>query len=306
MWRSSTPWRRRTNAVAGVWGWSATVPRSCRNSCAAGSPSTSSPTRRRPTIRCSTAPSASRSRTGTGWRPRIPEDFTRARASMARHVEAMVGFMDAGAEVFDYGNSIRAKPSWAATSGPSRSGVRPAYIRPLFCEGRGRSGGLRCPVTRRTSRSGSRGAGFVPGQRAAASVDHCRPGADRVPGTARSYLLAGLRRTGPAGLAFNDLVASGEVSAPIAIGRDHLTAGRSPRRIARPKPCSTAPTPSRTGRCSTHWSTPPPGASWVSIHHGGGVGIGRSIHAGTGVGRRRVRAGRRKLARVLTNDPGME
>ena len=109
-----------------------------------------------------------------------------------------------------------------------------------------------------------------------------------------------------AGLRFNEMVASGELQAPIVIGRDHLDCrlGRLAR-TARPRRCSTAPTRSPTGRCSTRWSTRASGASWVSIHHGGGVGIGRSIHAGQVTRRRRHRRSpREKLERVLTNDPG--
>ena len=159
--------------------------------------STSSPTRRRPTTRCPTCPRAWTSATGTTTRARKPEEFTdRARASMARHVEAMVGFQDAGAEVFDYGNSIRDE---ARRGGFDRAfafpGFVPAYIRPLFCEGKGPfrwaalSGDPKDIARHRPGRARP-----VPRQRAAAQVDQRRAGAGRVPGPARPHLLARVRR----------------------------------------------------------------------------------------------------------------
>ena len=149
-----------------------------------------------------------------------------------------------------------ARPSSAATTGRSPiPGFVPAYIRPLFCEGKGpfRWAALSGdPADIARDRPG--GARAVPRQRAPAPLDHGRAGARRLPGPARADLLARLRRARPAGLRFNELVADGEISAPIVIGRDHLDCGLG--RLALPRDRgdgSTAPTRSPTGRCSTRW-----------------------------------------------------
>ncbi len=190
-----------------------------------------------------------------------PADFTqRARESMARHVEAMVGFMDAGAEVFDYGNSIRGE---ARLAGYDRAfdfpGFVPAYIRPLFCEGKGPSAGPPSPArpptsTRRTRRSWTSSRRTSP----------CTAGS-RWPGSASTS-----RGCPPASAGSATASATGPASASTTWSRaanwpprwpsaaTTSTAARSPPRTARPRPCSTAPTPSRTGRCSTPWSTSPP------------------------------------------------
>ncbi len=201
-----------------------------------------------------------------------PDEFTdRARRAMAHHVEAMVGFMDAGAEVFDYGNSIRDE---ARQGGYGRAfafpGFIPAYIRPLFCEGKG------------------------PFRWAALSGD---------PKARICWLGYGERDK--AGLRFNDMVASGEVSAPIVIGRDHLDCGSvaSPYRESEAMldgSDAIADWPLLNALVNTA-----SGASWVSIHHGGGVGIGRSIHAGQVSVADGTELAAQKLERVLTNDPGM-
>ena len=180
-------------------GWSATPRRSCRSCWPAGYRSTSSPTRPRPTTRCPTYRRASIPTTRRTTRPQKPEEFTdRARASMARHVEAMVGFLDAGAEVFDYGNSIRGEAQLGGYS-PGvrlprlRAGLHPAAV----LRGQGAvplGGALRRPGRHRRHRPG--GAGTVPGERVAAPVDPAGRRAGRVPGTAGPDLLARLRRTG--------------------------------------------------------------------------------------------------------------
>jgi urocanate hydratase len=237
-----------------------------------------------------------------------PEEFTdRARASMARHVEAMVDFMDRGAEVFDYGNSIRDE---ARLGGYDRAfafpGFVPAYIRPLFCEGKG-------PF---------RWAALSGDPRDIAATDRAVldlfPDDDRlhkwirgaqekiaVQGLPARICWLGYGERDRAGLAFNDLVASGEVSAPIVIGRDHLDAGSvaSPYRETEAMADGSdaiADWPLLNALVNTA-----SGASWVSIHHGGGVGIGRSIHAGQVSLADGTPLAAEKLARVLTNDPGM-
>ena len=239
---------------------------------------------------------------------RKPEEFTdRARASMAHHVEAMVGFLDAGAEVFDYGNSIRDE---ARQGGYERAfdfpGFVPAYIRPLFCEGKG-------PF---------RWAALSGDPRDIAATDEAVlrlfPDNDRLhrwmrgakeriafQGLPARICWLGYGERDKAGLAFNDLVASGAVSAPIVIGRDHLDCGSvaSPYRETEAMldgSDAIADWPLLNALTATS-----SGATWVSIHHGGGVGIGRSIHAGqVSVADGTVLAAE-KLARVLTNDPGM-
>jgi len=237
-----------------------------------------------------------------------PEEFTdRARASMAHHVEAMVGFLDGGAEVFDYGNSIRDE---ARLGGCDRAfdfpGFVPAYIRPLFCEGKG--------PFRWAALSGD------PADIAATDEAVLRlfPDDDRLhrwmrgakeriafQGLPARICWLGYGERDQAGLAFNDLVASGAVQAPIVIGRDHLDCGSvaSPYRETEAMADGSdaiADWPLLNALVNTA-----SGASWVSIHHGGGVGIGRSIHAGQVSVADGTPLAAEKLARVLSNDPGM-
>lgn len=237
-----------------------------------------------------------------------PEDFTlRARASMVKQVEAMVGFMDAGVEVFDYGNSIRGE---AKLGGYDRAfafpGFVPAYIRPLFCEGKG--------PFRWAALSGN------PKDIAATDKAVLELFPDNVPlarwmkkasekvafqGLPARICWLGYGERHLAGERFNDMVAKGEVEAPIVIGRDHLDCGSvaSPYRETESMldgSDAIADWPLLNALINTA-----SGASWVSIHHGGGVGIGRSIHAGqVSVADGTALAGE-KLRRVLTNDPGM-
>jgi urocanate hydratase len=239
---------------------------------------------------------------------RKPEEFTdRARASMAHHVEAMVGFLDGGAEVFDYGNSIRDE---ARQGGYDRAfdfpGFVPAYIRPLFCEGKG-------PF---------RWAALSGDPRDIAATDEAVlrlfPDNDRLhrwmrgakeriafQGLPARICWLGYGERDQAGLAFNDLVARGAVQAPIVIGRDHLDCGSvaSPYRETESMldgSDAIADWPLLNALTATS-----SGATWVSIHHGGGVGIGRSIHAGQVSLADGTPLAAEKLARVLTNDPGM-
>ena len=239
---------------------------------------------------------------------RKPDEFTdRAQAAMARHVEAMVGFMDAGAEVFDYGNSIRDE---ARKGGFNRAfafpGFIPAYIRPLFCEGKGPfrwvalSGDPK--DIHRTDRAILELFGENDQLRRWITMAGERVAFQGLP--ARICWL-GYGERDKAGLAFNDLVASGEISAPIVIGRDHLDCGSvaSPYRESEGMidgSDAIADWPLLNAMVNVA-----SGASWVSIHHGGGVGIGRSIHAGQVSVADGTELAAQKLARVLTNDPGM-
>ena len=235
-----------------------------------------------------------------------PEEFTdRAQEAMARQVEAMVGFQDAGAEVFDYGNSIRDE---ARRGGYHRAfeivGFVPAYIRPLFCEGKG--------PFRWAALSGD------PKDIAATDAavldlfpddDHLgrwiRAAQERVAfqGLPARICWLGYGERDRAGVRFNEMVASGEVSAPIVIGRDHLDAGSvaSPYRETEAMADGSdaiADWPLLNAMVSAS-----SGATWVSIHQGGGVGMGRSIHAGQVSVADGTALAARKLARVLSNDP---
>ena len=237
-----------------------------------------------------------------------PEEFTdRARQSMARHVEAMVGFMDQGAEVFDYGNSIRGE---AALGGYGRAfafpGFVPAYIRPLFCEGKGPfrwaalSGDPR-DIARTDRAVLELFSDNEPLRRWITKAE------ERVSfqGLPARICWLGYGERDRAGLAFNRLVERGEVIAPIVIGRDHLDSGSvaSPYRETEAMldgSDAIADWPLLNALVNTA-----SGASWVSIHHGGGVGIGRSIHAGQVCVADGTALAARKLERVLTNDPAM-
>ncbi|MGK5442023.1 urocanate hydratase [Micromonospora sp. URMC 105] len=237
-----------------------------------------------------------------------PAEFTdRARASMAQHVEAMVGFLDAGAEVFDYGNSIRGE---AQLAGYERAfdfpGFVPAYIRPLFCEGKG-------PF---------RWAALSGDPKDIAATDRAilelfpenetlarwmRMAGERVAfqGLPARICWLGYGERDKAGVRFNEMVASGELSAPLVIGRDHLDCGSvaSPYRETEAMADGSdaiADWPLLNALVNTA-----SGASWVSIHHGGGVGIGRSLHAGQVCVADGTALAGQKIERVLTNDPGM-
>jgi urocanate hydratase len=237
-----------------------------------------------------------------------PAGFTeRAQQSMAEHVAAMVGFMDGGAEVFDYGNSIRGE---ALTAGYERAfdfpGFVPAYIRPLFCEGKG--------PFRWAALSGE------PADIAATDAAILDLFPDNEPlarwirmaqekvafqGLPARICWLGYGERQLAGVRFNELVARGDVQAPIVLGRDHLDCGSvaSPYRETEAMADGSdaiADWPLLNALVNTA-----SGASWVSIHHGGGVGIGRSIHAGQVCVADGTPLAGEKLERVLTNDPGM-
>jgi urocanate hydratase len=237
-----------------------------------------------------------------------PAGFTkRARASMALHVRAMVEFQDRGAEVFDYGNSIRDE---ARKGGYDRAfefpGFVPAYIRPLFCEGKG--------PFRWAALSGD------PADIAATdrAILELFPDNDRLrkwitmagekvhfQGLPARICWLGYGERHLAGLRFNEMVASGELSAPVVIGRDHLDCGS----VASPYRETEAMLDGSDAIAD--WAllnalvNTASGASWVSIHHGGGVGMGRSIHAGQVCVADGTDLAAQKIERVLTNDPGM-
>lgn len=245
------------------------------------------------------------------WRARReadPAGFTKeAQASMAAHVRAMVELQDKGAEVFDYGNSIRDE---ARKGGYDRAfefpGFVPAYIRPLFCEGKG--------PFRWAALSGD------PADIAATdkAILELFPENERLrkwitmagervhfQGLPARICWLGYGERHLAGLKFNEMVASGELKAPVVIGRDHLD-------------CGSVASPYRETEgmldgsdAIADWAllnalvNTASGATWVSIHHGGGVGMGRSIHAGQVCVADGTPLAAEKIERVLTNDPGM-
>jgi urocanate hydratase len=237
-----------------------------------------------------------------------PEGFTRrARESMAEHVQAMVGFLDAGAEVFDYGNSIRGE---AELAGYERAfafpGFVPAYIRPLFCEGRGpfRWAALSGDPADIAATDAAILDLFPENEPLARWIRMAREKV-HFQGLPARICWLGYGERHLAGLRFNELVQRGEVQAPIVLGRDHLDCGSvaSPYRETEAMADGSdaiADWPLLNALVNTS-----SGATWVSIHHGGGVGIGRSIHAGQVCVADGTELAGQKLERVLTNDPGM-
>ncbi len=239
---------------------------------------------------------------------RKPDEFTgRAQASMARHVEAMVGFQDKGAEVFDYGNSIRGE---AKTAGYSRAfdfpGFVPAYIRPLFCEGKGpfRWAALSGDPKdiHRTDRAVL---DLFPENESLARWMKMAGERVHFQGLPARICWLGYGERDKAGVAFNDLVARGEISAPVVIGRDHLDCGSVASPYRETEAMADGSDAIADWPLLNAMVNVASGASWVSIHHGGGVGIGRSIHAGQVCVADGTDLAAAKIERVLTNDPGM-
>ena len=229
-----------------------------------------------------------------------------ARASMAIQCRAMVGFLQAGAEVFDYGNNLRGEAIVGGFEDAfAYPGFMPAYLRPLMCEGMG--------PFRWMALSGNP-ADIAATDRAVSDLfpDNrglqrwMRLAAERVEfqGLPARICWLGYGERDRAGLAFNDLVQSGRVSAPIVIGRDHLDSGSvaSPYRETEAMADGSdaiADWPILNALLNTA-----SGAAWVAVHHGGGVGIGKSIHAGAQVVADGTADAAFRLERVLTNDPG--
>jgi urocanate hydratase len=229
-----------------------------------------------------------------------------ARESMAVHCEAMVGFSRAGAEVFDYGNNLRGEAKAGGFADAfAYPGFVPAYIRPLFCEGMGPfrwvalSGDpADIAATDRAVRE------LFPENRALARWLEMAEERVHFQGLPSRICWLGYGERHRAGLAFNDLVAAGKVKAPVVIGRDHLDAGSvaSPYRETegmKDGSDAVADWPILNALLNTA-----SGAAWVAVHHGGGVGIGKSIHAGAQVVADGTPGGALRLERVLTNDPG--
>lgn len=237
-----------------------------------------------------------------------PESYReRAMTSMAKHVETMLAWQAKGAIVFDYGNNLRQRALDAGVSNAfDYPGFVPAYIRPLFCEGKG--------PFRWVALSGNPEDIYAT-DRAIKTLfpndDHLHRWLDMAhqqvefQGLPARICWLGYGERVKAGLKFNEMVATGEVSAPIVIGRDHLDSGSvaSPNReteAMRDGSDAIADWPLLNALINAIG-----GATWVSIHHGGGVGIGYSIHAGQVIVADGTPEAAKRLERVLTTDPGM-
>jgi urocanate hydratase len=236
-----------------------------------------------------------------------PDEYVRrSRAAIAAHCAAMVGFLDAGAEVFDYGNSLRAE---AKLGGFERAfaypGFVPAYVRPLFCEGKGPFRWVALSGDPADIAATDRAVleEFPDDERLARWIHHA---GERIAfqGLPARICWLGYGERARLGLRFNEMVRTGELRAPVVIGRDHLDSGSvaSPYRETEgmaDESDAIADWPLLNALVNTA-----SGASWVSIHHGGGVGIGRSIHAGMVCLADGTELAAQKLERVLTTDPG--
>ena len=241
-------------------------------------------------------------------RESAPERYVEeARASMARHCAAMVGMQERGAEVFDYGNSLRAEAKLGGFEKAfSYTGFVPAYIRPLFCEGKGpfRWAALSGDPEDIAATDDAILDLFPEDERLARWIDNAREKV-RFQGLPARICWLGAGERYRAGLRFNELVADGTISAPVVIGRDHLDTGSvaSPYReteAMKDGSDAIADWPILNALLNTA-----SGASWVAVHHGGGVGIGKSIHAGAQVVTDGSEEGAARIERVLTNDPSL-
>ncbi len=242
------------------------------------------------------------------WRKNKPEEYIRrSMESMAAHVRAMLDFQKKGSVVFDYGNNIRAQAQkQGVTNAFDFPGFVPAFIRPLFCEGQG--------PFRWAALSGDPEDIYVT-DRAMMDAFPEKAGLQRWLGQAKEKIQfqglpcricwLGYSERAKAGLIFNELVRTGKVKAPIVIGRDHLD-------------CGSVASPNRETEAMKDGSDAIAdwpllnfainainGATWVSLHHGGGVGIGYSIHAGMVIVADGTPEAAKRLQRVLTSDPGM-
>jgi urocanate hydratase len=237
-----------------------------------------------------------------------PAEFERrSQASMAQHVEAMLGFQKKGSEVFDYGNNLRQRAlEYGVKNAFDFPGFVPAYIRPLFSEGKGpfRWVALSGDPEDIYKTDAAIKALFPEDTHLARWLAMAR---ERVPfqGLPARICWLGYGERAKAGLRFNEMVANGEVSAPIVIGRDHLDSGSvaSPNRETEAMLDGTD--------AVSDWPilnalvNAVGGATWVSFHHGGGVGIGYSQHAGQVIVADGTPEAARRIERVLTTDPGM-
>ncbi|MBA2729312.1 MAG: urocanate hydratase [Euzebyaceae bacterium] len=234
------------------------------------------------------------------------EYVERARASMARHCEAMVGFALAGAEVFDYGNNLRGEARLGGFAEAfSYPGFVPAYIRPLFCEGKGpfRWVALSGDPADIAATDAALLEAFVDDE----TLQRWLPLAqERVAfqGLPARICWLGYGERARAGALFNDLVATGKVRAPIVIWRDHLDSGSVASPYRETESMADGSDAIADWPILNALLNVASGAAWVAVHHGGGVGMGKSIHAGAQVVADGSADAAERLDRVLTNDPG--
>jgi urocanate hydratase len=241
-------------------------------------------------------------------RQRDPAEYShRSHAAMARHVQAMLDLQKRGSVVFDYGNNLRQRAFDAGVKNAfDYPGFVPAYIRPLFCQGKGPFRWVALSGDEKDLfRTDEALLELFPKDKALERWIRMAQKRVAFQGLPARICWLGYGERDRAGLKFNELVASGEVSAPIVIGRDHLDAGSvaSPRRETegmRDGSDAIADWPLLNALLNAVG-----GATWVSIHHGGGVGIGYSIHAGQVIVADGTPEAARRLKRVLTTDPGM-
>ncbi|MDP9494600.1 MAG: urocanate hydratase [Actinomycetota bacterium] len=236
-----------------------------------------------------------------------PDTYIKAsRESMATQCEAMVGFQTAGAETFDYGNNLRGEAEIAGyTDAFSYPGFVPAYIRPLFCEGSGpfrwvALSGDPADITATDQALSDLFPDNEPLQRWLRLAEE-KVQFQGLPARI-CWLSYGERHL--AGLRFNELVASGEVTAPIVIGRDHLDSGSVASPYRETEAMADGSDAVADWPILNAMLNVSSGAAWVAVHHGGGVGIGNSIHAGAQVVADGTDQGALRVERVLTNDPG--
>ncbi len=226
--------------------------------------------------------------------------------SMVRHVEAMNGFLDRGAIVFDYGNNLRGQ---AQTGGLKEAfrfpGFVPAYIRPMFCEGKGP---FRWVALSGDPKDIYRTDAMILDLFPKDESLHrwIKKAQEKVTfqGLPSRICWLGDGERAKAGLAFNELVRSGEVTAPIVIGRDHLDAGSVASPYRETEGMKDGSDAIADWPILNALLNAVSGATWISVHHGGGVGIGKSIHAGMVIVADGTAKADRRLERVLTCDPG--
>ena len=306
---SAWPASPRTTARPSRSAWRPT-PSSCwRHSSTTTKPSTSSPTRPRLTIPLMYVPLGLTVAEAADLRRVDPDGYIkRARDTIARHVTAMLALLDRGAEVFDYGNSLRAEARLAGVRpGVRLPGFRPRLHSPaLLRRQRARSGGSPCRAIRPTSAPPT-GPSWRSSPTTSPSARWIRMASDRVAfqGLPARICWLGLGERARMGARFNDMVASGRLAAPIVIGRDHLDCGSVASPYRETEAMADGSDAIADWPLLNAMVNVASGASWVSIHDGGGSGIGRSLHAGQVSVADGTPLAAAKLERVLTNDPAM-
>ncbi len=235
-----------------------------------------------------------------------PERYVaEARRAMAEHCAAMVGFLRAGAEVFDYGNNLRGEAREGGFADAfAYPGFVPAYIRPLFCEGMGpfRWVALSGNPTDITATDRAL-LDLFPDNRTLHRWLELAEKKVHFQGLPARICWLGYGERHRAGLAFNDLVRRGEVEAPIVIGRDHLDSGSVASPYRETEGMADGSDAVADWPILNALVAASSGAAWVAVHHGGGVGIGKSIHAGAQVVADGTDVGAERVEAVLTNDP---